>query len=197
MSDIKSAREIAEEKLAQLGEATSEERLGWKFAPKGTELAARYLKDEGNLVAELGQYGEEERPYVVAAASEVFARNIELPRNDGIRQTNKRMMDGLKLIKQDKVAIENVFSQMRQIFSHYAEQGEQQRHQAYEQLKAQFEQKVQQAVQQQMGSSAATMRVDVERQPQFQEEWRRVRSQLETSYLQYLDEFRRELVAIP
>ncbi len=196
MSDIKSAREIAEEKLAKLGEATAEERLHWKFAPKGTELAANYLKDDSNLLVELGQYGEEERRYVVAAATEVLARNIDLPRNDGTRRTNKRMMDGIKLLKQDKTTVENVFSRMRQIFNHYNEQGEQQRQQAYDQLKAQFEQKVQQAVQQQMGS-AATMRVDVERQPQFQEEWRRVRGQLETSYLQYLDEFRRELVAIP
>jgi hypothetical protein len=196
MSDIKSAREIAEEKLAKLGEATAEERLRWKFAPKGTELAANYLKDDSNLLVELGQYGEEERHYVVTAASEVLARNIDLPRNDGIRRTNKRMMDGIKLLKQDKTTVENVFSRMRQIFNHYNEQGEQQRQQAYDQLKAQFEQKVQQAVQQQMGS-AAMMRVDVERQPQFQEEWRRVRGQLETSYLQYLDEFRRELVAIP
>ena len=123
-------------------------------------------------------------------------RNIELPSNDGMRRTNKRMMDGIKLIKQDKTAVENVFSRMRQIFSHYTEQGEQQRQQAYEQLKAQFEQKVQQAVQQQMGT-AATMRIDVERQPQFQEEWRRVRAQLDTSYIQYLEEFRRELVTIP
>ncbi len=197
MSDIKSAREIAEEKLARLGEATAEERLHWKFAPKGTELAANYLKDDSNLLVELGQYGEEERRYVVAAATEVLARNIDLPRNDGTRRTNKRMMDGIKLLKQDKTAIENVFSRMRQIFNHYNEQGEQQRQQAYDQLKAQFEQKVQQAVQQQMGSAAATMRVDVERQPQFQEEWRRVRGELETSYIQYLDEFRRELVAIP
>ncbi len=196
MSDIKSAREIAEEKLARMGEATAEERLGWKFAPKGTALAAKYLKDEGNLVVELGQYGEEERRYVAAAASEVLVRNIELPRNDDVRRTNKRMMDGIKLIKQDKTALENVFSRMRQIFSHYAEQGEQQRQQAFEQLKAQFEQKVQQAVQQQMGT-ATTMRIDVERQPQFQEEWRRIRAQLETSYIQYLEEFRRELVAIP
>lgn len=197
MSEIKSAREIAEEKLAKLGEATAEERLRWKFAPKGTALAANYLKEEGNLVVELGQYSDEERRYVVAAASEVLARNIELPRNEGMRQTNKRMMDGIKLIKQDKTAIENVFSRMRQIFSHYTEQGEQQRQQAYDQLKAKFEQKVQQTVQQQMGTAAATMRVDVERQPQFQEEWRRVRGQLETSYIQYLDEFRHELVAIP
>ena len=195
MSDIKSAREIAEEKLAKLDEATPEERLRWKLAPKGTTLAASYLKDEGDLASGLGQYGEEERRYVVEAATEVLARNIELPRNDKVQQVNRRMMDGIRLIKQDKAAVENVFGRMGQIFSHYNEEGEQQRRQAFEQLKAQFEQKVQRAVQQQMGS-AAPMRVDVERQPQFQEEWRRTCNQLEASYLQYLDEFRRELVAI-
>ncbi|MEE8353855.1 MAG: hypothetical protein V3S10_05295, partial [Dehalococcoidales bacterium] len=136
MSDIKSAREIAEEKLAKLGEATAEERLRWKFAPKGTELAARYLKDNGNLIVDLAQYGEEERRYVVTAASEVLARNIDLPRNDAARRNNKRMMDGIKLLKQDKTTVENVFSRMRQIFNHYNEQGEQQRQQAYDQLKA-------------------------------------------------------------
>ena len=41
MGDIKSALEIAMEKVAKLGEATEEERLKWKHAPQGEELAAR------------------------------------------------------------------------------------------------------------------------------------------------------------
>ena len=60
MSDIKSAREIAMEKLEKLGDATESERLKWKFDPKGKELAARYIKDDCNLLAELGQYQENE-----------------------------------------------------------------------------------------------------------------------------------------
>jgi hypothetical protein len=35
MSDIKSAREIAMEKAASIGEATAEERLEWKYLPEG------------------------------------------------------------------------------------------------------------------------------------------------------------------
>ncbi len=41
MGDIKSAREIAMEKVEKLGEATEEERLKWKHIPKGEELATR------------------------------------------------------------------------------------------------------------------------------------------------------------
>ncbi|MFC1871983.1 hypothetical protein ACFLYF_06285, partial [Chloroflexota bacterium] len=81
------------------------------------------------------------------------------------------------------------------IFDHYLEMGEQQRKQAYEALKSEFEAKVKQAMQQRLGS-AAGMKVDVERQPQFQEEWRRVLAQQEAQYYQHLDELKHELSAI-
>jgi len=195
MGDIKSAREIAMEKLEKLGEATEEERLKWELEPKGQELAARYLKEDCNLVAELGKYQENERKYVSSGASEVLVRNVELPRNEAIRRANKKAMDGLKLVKTDKAGVENAHSRIRQIFSHYTEQGEQQRRQAYEQLRSQFETRVQQAMQQQLGSNAM-MRVDVERQPQFQEEWRKLQIQLEAPYLEHLREYRQEILSI-
>ena len=41
MSDIKSAHEIAMEKVEKLGEVTDEERLKWKYVPEGEKLASR------------------------------------------------------------------------------------------------------------------------------------------------------------
>ena len=53
---------------------------------------------------------------------------------------------------------------------------------------------VQQAMQQQMGSSARiNNNVNIERLPQFQEEWRRVQLQLEQQYLDHLNEYKQEL----
>ena len=195
MDDIKSAREIAMEKMAKLGEATDEERLKWRYVPEGEKLAARYLKEDYNLAAELGKYEERVKEYVITGAAEILIRNISLPKSDSARKINKRMMEGLKTLKQDKIGAENAFSQMRRIFDHYLEMGEQQRKQAYEALKAEFETKVQQALQQQLGTVAG-VKIDVERQPQFQEEWRRVLAQQEAQYLQHLDELKRELSAI-
>ena len=192
MGDIKSAREIAMEKVAQMGEATEEERLRWKYAPQGEQLAAKYLKEDCNLVAELSQYQENVSKYVIEGAAEILVRNIGLPKNDIATKNNRRAMDGLKILKSDKVSVENVYSQIRNIFNHYAEQGEQQRRQAYESLKAELEAKIQQAVQQQLGSSMG-MRVDVEKQPQFQQEWRKILTQLDSQYLNLLDEYKREL----
>jgi hypothetical protein len=195
MGDIKSAREIAEEKLARLGEATEEERLGWKYVPEGEGLGGRYIKEEVNLVAELQQYQGEVRKHIIEGAGDILIRNINLPRDDSAKRDNRRAMDGLKILKSDKVAVENVYSKMRRIINHYEQEGEQQRRQAYQTLKADFEAKVQQAVAQQIGSVAG-FKVDVEKQPQFQEEWRRVQAQLDSQYIKLLDEYKQELRAI-
>ena len=197
MDRIKSAAEIAREKVEKLGEVTEEERLKWKYVPEGEKLAARYLKEKCNLVAELSQYEENAKKYVIDGASEILIRNITLPNKDSSSEkTNRRVMDGLKTLKSDKVSVENVFSKMRRIFNHYLEQGEQQKRQAYASLKAEFETKLQQAIQQQMGPMPG-IKIDVEREPQFQEEWRKVLAQLDSQYLTLLSEYKQELLAIP
>jgi len=123
MADIKSAYEIAMEKIDKIESATPEERLKWKFIPKGEELAGKYIKDDINLAAELSKYADHERQYVVQGISSILARNIDLPKNDAVKKNNKKAMDGLSTVKKDKKALENVFSKIRYIFNHYAEQG--------------------------------------------------------------------------
>jgi hypothetical protein len=195
MANIKSAREIAQEKIEKIGEATEEERLRWKYVPEGEKLAAKYLKQNLSLTAELGKYEEKVVNYIKEGASGILLRNINLPQSDLVRKNNKKAMEGLKSLKKDKVAVENIYSRIRNLFSHYTEQGEQQRRQAYEQLKADFSAKVQQAIQQQMGS-AAGIKIDIERQPQFQEEWRKLLVQLDSQYISLLNEYKQELAAI-
>jgi len=195
MGDIKSAREMAMEKVEKLGKATDEERLRWKYAPEGEKLAARYLKQDCNLVAELSKYEERVREYIIVGAGDILVRNINLPSSDLAKRNNKRAMDGLKLLKRDKADVENVYSRIRGIFNHYIEQGEQQRKQAYGSLKNEFEAKMREALQQQLGSLMG-IKIDVERQPQFQEEWRRLQAQLNSQYLTLLEEYKQELSGI-
>jgi len=196
MGDIKSALEIAMEKAAKFESATPEERLQWKYVPEGEKLAARYFKESADLVAELAKYEEKAKKYVVKGAGEIMVRSIRLPADDLAKKNTKKAMEGLKAIKSDKVSVENVYSKVRRIFSHYLEQGKQQRKQAYEELKAEFEAKLQQALQQQYGSVGG-FRINVEKQPQFQEEWRRIQTQLDSQYTKLLEEYKQELLAIP
>jgi len=194
MGDIKSALELAMEKVERLGEATDEERLKWKYVPEGENLAAKYLKQNLNLVAELSNYKENVIRYIKEGATDILIRNINLPKDDLARRNNKKAMEGLKSLKSDKIGVENIYSKMRSLFNHYIEQGEQQRKQAYERLKVEFEAKVQQAIQQQLGSVAG-IKINVERQPQFQEEWRKIQTQLDSQYIKLLDEYKQELSA--
>jgi hypothetical protein len=195
MGEIKSAAEIAREKLEKIGEPTPEERLKWKYAPEGEKLAARYLKDGDDLASEVGKFDAEGRQTIMTTISDILVRNISLPRTEAARRDNKRAMDGLKELKKDKVAVENTLSKMRRIFDHYAQEGARQKQEAYDSLKAEFDAKIQQAVRQQTGVNGR-INIDVEKQPQFIEEWQRVQAQMEAQYLNLLDEYKQELTAI-
>jgi len=195
MDEIKSAREIALEKVEGLGEATEEERLRWKYVPEGSRLAARYIAEDCNLVLDLDKYDEKIKEYIIEGLSDILIRNIGLPEGDLVKKRNRRAMDGLKAVKKDQVGLENVYSKIRRIFDHYQDMGEQQRNQAYLSLKTEFEAQVRQALQQQLGSPGG-IQIDVEKQPQFQAEWRRRLAQLDSEYLKLLDELRQELATI-
>jgi CRISPR/Cas system CMR subunit Cmr4 (Cas7 group RAMP superfamily) len=195
MGIIKSAAEIAKEKLEKIGEPTEQERLKWKYGPEGEKLAALYLKNDVSLVNEIKKYDEKAKEVIAAGVNDILLRNINLPRNEAARRTNKKAMDGLKTLKNDKAAVENVYSRMRHVLDHYVQEGAKQKKEAYESLKAEFEEKIQQAIRQQTGVNAR-MKIDVEKQPQFQEEWQRMQAQMESQYMNLLDEYKKELAAI-
>jgi hypothetical protein len=195
MGIIKSAAEIAKEKLEKIGEPTEQERLKWKYGPEGGKLAALYLKNDVSLVNEIKKYDDKARQVITTGVNDILLRNISLPRNEAARKINKKAMDGLKTLKNDKAAVENVFSRIRHVLDHYVQEGAKQKKEAYETLKAEFEEKIQQAIRQQTGVNAR-MKIDVEKQPQFQEEWQRMQAQMEAQYVNLLDEYKKELAAI-
>jgi hypothetical protein len=197
MGDIKSAREIAMEKINAMGEPTEEERLEWKYLPEGEKLAARYLKrDVHDLTAEMNKFEKKAAPYVAEGVSTVLIKNIILPENEAAKKSGKMALDGIKLVKNDKAHVEAVLNQIRHVFNHYEQQGEAQRKQAYASLKNEFQAKVEQALRQQTGGSMAGMRIDIEKQPQFQEEWRKLKAQLDDQYLKLLAEYKQSLEAL-
>jgi hypothetical protein len=196
MDEMKSAFDRAMERAESLGKASDEDLKKWKYTPEGEKLAALYLKEECDLTTELNKYDDKARKYVAEGAQEVFIRNIDLPKNDFAKKKNKKVMEAIKELKRDKVGIENVYTKMRRVFSHYEREGEQQRKQTYEALKMDFEAKLIQAAQQQAGIGASPPRVNVESHPQFQQEWRRLMVQLDSQYLRLLDEYKREILSI-
>lgn len=196
MGDIGSAFEKAMERVAKLEKASEEELARWKYVPEGEKLAAQYLKNEGNLSAEVAKYDGKARAYVLEGVTEVLLRNLDLPRNEFVKNAGKRAMDGLKAVKKDKTRLENVFTQIRRVFTHYGQEGERQRKEAYAQAKDNFQRMLQQAMRQQGGVPPGG-KIDVESHPQFLEEWRRTLTSLDASYMKLLEEYKQEIVKIP
>ena len=195
MDEMKSAYERAMERAESLGKASDEDMKKWKYIPEGEKLAAKFLKEEYDISTDVNKYDEKVRKYVVEGAQGVFIRYIDLPRNDMVKKRNKKVMEAIKELKRDKVGIENVYTKMRRVFSHYEKEGEQQRRQTYEGMKRDFETKLIQAAQQQLGSSPPP-KINVESHPQFQQEWRRILAQLDSQYLRLLDEYKKEILSI-
>lgn len=195
MDEMKSAYERAMERAEGLGKASEEDMTKWKYLPEGAKLAAKYLRDEFDLATEIGKYEEKVRQLVVQGAQEAFLRNIDLPKNDLAKKKNKKVMEAIKELKRDKVGIENVYTKLRRVFSHYEKEGEQQRRQTYEAVKRDFEAKLMQAAQQQLPATPSP-KINVESHPQFQQEWRRVLAQLDSQYLKLLDEYKKEILTI-
>ena len=194
MEELRSAFDIAMDRAKKLGEASPEEVKKRDLVPQGKRLAAGYLKGECSLTAELGKYDDEARGHVAEGAGGILMRNIDLPRSDVIKGINRMAMDGIKGLKADKGGVENVYSKMRRLFKHYEQEGEQQRREAYETFKREFQARLEQQARQQGLPLPAN--IGVERQPQFQEQWRRALFQLDEQYYKLLEEYKRELEGI-
>jgi hypothetical protein len=192
MADIKSAREIALEKIARLGDATEEEQLKWKYVPEGEKLAASCLNDGCDIKEKIDGYDKKVKGYVLKGAESVFIAIIGLPRNDAVKGKNKKAMDNLMSVKKDKAGVKEIFGRIDYLFGHYDGQGKQQREQAYQLLKSDFQSKLNAALDKKLGSSA-DIDINIDALPQFQEEWHKVLAGMDAQYSGYLDEYKREL----
>lgn len=194
MGELKRAFDIAMERAEKLGKASPEEIRKLDLVPQGEKLAARYLKGQCDLTVELGKYDDEARGYVAESVKKVLLRNLDVPKNEVVKRTTRRAMEGIKSLKDDKGGVENVYSKLRRLFKHYEDEGAQQRSQAYEELKQDFYRNLQQLAQQQ--GIPTGISIDVESHPQFQEQWRLTLTKLDAQYRTLMEEYKLEIERI-
>jgi subtilase family serine protease len=194
MSEMKSAFEKAMEKVEKLGKPTEEELKKLEYIPIGNTIAARYIQEENfNLDAELTKYkGQGIRQYILQGVQEIFIRNIVLPHSEHDKNLTVRAMAGIKLLKENKNKLDGIYDRINNLLTYY----EQAYQQSFQQFKKNFETKLQEsgaALQQRM---SAGHNVEAEIQQQFQEEWRRMSSELDSQYEKTLEEHKQEILNI-
>jgi hypothetical protein len=189
---MKSAFERAMERAEKLGTLSPEELKRLDSLPHGNLIAARYLRDENNdLEAELTKLkGTGVRKYIIEGAQEIFLRNIALPRDSRSKQAARRAMAGLQVLKENKKALSGIVARLEQLFNYY----EQARQQSFNQLKQSFEARLNEKT----GGLEKRLlggrpKINVEGQPEFQEEWYRAQASLDQQYEKALEDQRHEI----
>jgi hypothetical protein len=178
LADIKSALELALEKAEQYGRASREEMELAQYQEQGRGLAVQFLKGEGDLEADLKGLPPQIQPAARMAIKEVFLRNLGLPRENAVDPRQDRAVEGLLRVAENPKAMATLQTELGQILQQYLHF----RSNALQQLKARFAASVGQMQQNMEAKYRQPMNVDVERIPQFQEEWLRFKGQLQQQF---------------
>lgn len=192
--NMKSAYERAMERVANLQPASKEKRLEWKGVPEGTAHAVKFLKGQGDLAAALKAADKELAPYVIRGMVEVLTANTVLPKTPNLQGAFDRSVVGLRALFKGNKKVEEVLGRIQYVADQYKSYGTQQRTQIFEDLKRQFATQLQETMRRQ-GVQAPQAPPNVESLPEFQQEWARIRIQMDQQYDDHLDAFRRELRA--
>ena len=101
-------------------------------------------------------------------------------------------MKGIRLLKENKKQLDVIVERINNLLSYY----EQARQQTFAQFKKNFETKLEEiskTLQQRPNTGTS---IEAELQQQFQEEWRKVGSQLDAQYDKALDEHRQQIIGL-
>ena len=188
---LKSAFEIAMEKVAKLGNLSPQEELELKWVPEGERLAARYLRGEGDLAGSLATVDRSATRHVLNGALSVLLPRLGIPRNEAAASDNRRVMDGLKSLCKDGKAFGEIAGRVKYVEEQYLGYGRKLMEQTYQELKQTVTSQVQSQIRKQ-GVRVAT-NFDIESMPEFQAQWRAAVARQERHYEQNLDELRKQL----
>jgi len=185
LDKIKSAYEIAMERVKKIKDIPQDEIDKMEYIPKGKSIGALFLRDKNlDLLSEINKYPEKYREYIIEGIQESLLQNIHLPFDKSISEFNERVKEGLFLIKKNKSALKEVFKQLDHFFRYY----EQTISQAYLQFKESFSSQLKESVKALEKRLGTRVKIDPEKQPGFYEEWLRFASQVNSQYETILQE---------
>ena len=182
MAEIKSTLEKVLERAASMGRATQEEMASEERVKDGMRMAADYLS--GKEVDFSGALEQTTSSVLVKRGLvQAFLRNIVVPRDDG-QQRAEKAMQGLLDLGKGSGDLVSIFKDMKGLLDHYMQHKKEIR----QQVEDAFRQQMEQAMTQQTGQAGAGMKADPGLHPKFQEEWSRIKSDLDTQYNQALNQ---------
>jgi hypothetical protein len=182
---IKSAWEIAQEKIASMPDLTSDELRRQKereFEPIGEAIAKKYLGGAikaAELKTELSKYRGAEGQIVKRALISSLVQSIE----PGDAARSKRAMEGFQVFAGASSHFEEVRNAFERIFSEFEKEAQQQR-KAFETLEKERLQR--------LGISGSAIGPNVNEK----QDWQQAQSRIRQSYDVKVDKLRKDLVQL-
>ncbi len=190
MAEIKSTMDLVMERAARMGKASGEEIRQSEARTRGMHLTADYL--DGKSARLLEALEREEAALQMAIRQgmvESLLRNIFLARDDVQLERVARAGQGIVELAGNARDVASICQEIRHILDGYARHREQLRLQLEGQVRAQYEQ----ALAQQMGEQAGELNIDPALQPRVKEEWSRIEAELDSQYMQALEQHKMTL----
>jgi hypothetical protein len=192
VAEIKSALELALEKAERYGRASKDDLLKDQYQDKGRQLAVLYLREEGDLAAELANLPPEAKEAAQQAIKEVLVRNITLPREETLDPRVVRALEGLLLIASNRKGMTRLQEEVQQVWQNFLMA----RNAAIQQLKASFGQQLNNVTRALEAQYGQRLKVDVEHLPQFQEEWRKFEANLIQQFEPILEDRKAKMLTL-
>lgn len=192
MAEIKSALEIALEKAERLGRVDKEELKEQTYLDEGRRLAAKYLREEDvQINTLLDAVPVSVRPLVRKGAEETLLRNIILPRDDDAEKNVRKALKGFLKMKKNNPRVQKLTGQLEELFRAYRKTVKDTR----QQLKARFGARMDD-LQRQLGQELSGKNLDIESQPQFQEQWLQVSTEINDHFNGLLEQQKKMLATL-
>jgi hypothetical protein len=188
MAEIKSTLEKVLERAASMGHATQDEMQTEEKVKDGMRMAADFLQGKSVDFSNVLEVTNDVEP-VKKGIVQTLLRNIVLSRGEENQRAEIAMQGLLELAKGSSDLV-SVFKEMKGILDHYLQHQKEIR----QQVEDAFRQQMEQAMAQQTGQEGLGMKMDPTMHPKFQEEWLKVKSDLDEQYNKVLNQHK-ELVA--
>lgn len=192
MKKIKSAYERALERAEKVT-VLPEQLEAMEYSPKGSLAASQYMQNKDfNLQEEFKKYETKIQKHLKKGAEETFLSNIRLPENKPARENNKRAFEGILLLKENKKTVNQIFGEMEYLFDYYVKAI----NQTYQSLKEKITKRfatTKATLEQQLGTK---IKFEIEKQPEFLQEWRKARAQINDQYEKILKEHKEKIQQI-
>ncbi len=190
MAEIKSTMDLVMERAARIGKASSEELRQSEARTRGMHLTVDYLDGKSSrLLEELEREDAAVQMAIRQGMVESLLRNIFLARDDVQLERVTRASQGLVELSGNARDVASICQELRHIIDGYARHREQLRRQLEDQVRVQYEQ----ALARQMGEQAGELNIDPALQPKFKEEWSRIEAELDSQYMQALEQHKTTL----